>query len=501
MNPTSPRPGEPPKTSSTSLRRVLFAAVAGLGALALAATAALVLLTTSIHRTTEVMASAMVGVRTAEGLEVELLTLHRLSRPILRDQQGVVDQLARSRARLQVHMEEALREAPTQEERSLLAEASEGLEAYLVTWARAMDAEPGAHTVELNARLEATLVPLDRLVTLNLVEAQQAQLQADRWNQVADLWGGGVVGLLLVGGAALSWWMRRSVFQPLLGISQAIRHFGRGHKLTRAPETGPAELREMAHTFNELADSLERQQAAQLTFLAGVAHDLRNPLSALKLSTAPTASPPSEERLLRTMGIVSRQVSRLDRMVGDLLDSTRIESGHLELNLEPRDARDLAASVVELYQMGGGGREPVLVLPETPVPVRCDPLRLEQVLHNLVSNALKYSPADSPVEVRVECEGEEAVLAVTDRGIGMSAEELRDLFMPFGRTGRARETAPGVGLGLSVARRIVEAHGGRIEVESEPGVGSTFRVRLPLPRARAAPDPEPSASLHPGGLE
>jgi signal transduction histidine kinase len=130
------------------------------------------------------------------------------------------------------------------------------------------------------------------------------------------------------------------------------------------------------------------------------------------------------------------------------------------------------------------------------VVVRCDGTRLEQVLHNLVSNALKYSPTGSSVELRVAQEGEEAVLSVVDQGIGISSEELRHLFAPFRRTSRAREVAPGVGLGLSVARRIIEAHGGRIEVDSRPGAGSTFRVRLPLAAAPSAQPSFPADAVH-----
>ena len=123
---------------------------------------------------------------------------------------------------------------------------------------------------------------------------------------------------------------------------------------------------------------------------------------------------------------------------------------------------------------------------------------MAQVLHNLVSNALKYSPVGSRVDVEVRQEGDEVLLSVVDRGIGISSEEMRHLFAPFRRSGRARETAPGVGLGLSVSRRIVEAHGGRIEVDSRPGVGSTFRVRLPRGLAVAHP-PEAKPEEPPSG--
>jgi signal transduction histidine kinase len=128
-------------------------------------------------------------------------------------------------------------------------------------------------------------------------------------------------------------------------------------------------------------------------------------------------------------------------------------------------------------------------VPDRPVPIRCDRGRLEQVLTNLLSNALKYSPAESAVEVR----GGEAVFRVTDHGIGIDPRDLPRVFEPFRRVGLSRETVLGVGLGLFVVRRIVEAHGGRIEAESQPGQGSTFRVFLPLePPRESAADPAPT---------
>lgn len=489
-----------------SLKRVITLVVALLGLLAWIAASALLLLTTYLHRTSAAMEDAVLGVRTAQELEVEVLTLQRLSNPYLRDTEGSLRLLEATRARLSDHMETALRSAQTVDERILLGKAQRALTAYLLTWQESIRAPPGARSVELSAKLEATLVPLGQLVAFNVTEAHDAQAQTDRWDQMANVVGVGVAVLLILGGAALLWWMRRSVFRPLLGISRAMRHFGSGSKDSRAPPDGPAELREMALTFNEMADSLARQQEQQLTFVAGVAHDLRNPLSALKMSTALVASgrPVTEERMQKTMGMVRRQVSRLDRMVGDLLDSTRLEAGRFELSLEARDARELAASVVELYQAGGAAHSLVLQVPQTPVVLRCDVTRVEQVLHNLVSNALKYSPDDSPVQVCVSLEGEQGVVSVIDHGIGISAEELEKLFTPFGRTGQARKKAPGIGLGLSVARRIVEAHGGRIEVESHLGEGSTFRVRLPLfqPEAQRSGDgsgnagPAPPQVLH-----
>jgi signal transduction histidine kinase len=114
------------------------------------------------------------------------------------------------------------------------------------------------------------------------------------------------------------------------------------------------------------------------------------------------------------------------------------------------------------------------------VILRCDPLRIEQVVTNLTSNAIKYSPRGGAVDLVLQRNHHEVITTVTDHGVGMTEEDSRRLFEPFRRVGLSAETAPGVGLGLYVAKRIVEAHQGRVEVESKPGQGSTFRVYLPI---------------------
>jgi signal transduction histidine kinase len=483
-----------------SLKAVLTAAVGVLGALSLAAAALLVILTTYLHRTADSLGEAVEGVRIAEELEVDLLSMHRLSLFPARDAGSPARSQAAVESDIRTHLLMARRMARLPAEQALLSEVERAVSTYFLTREQTLGLPPEQAIREVEPRLEEASQALERLIAFNVEEARAAQAQAARWDSVANVGGIGAALLLVLGGTGLLLWLRRYAFRPLLEISRAMQRFGSGRKRTRAPEAGPTELREMARTFNDMANSLARQQDQQLTFLAGVAHDLRNPLSALKMSAALISSgrPMSEERLRKAMALVSRQVARLDRMVGDLLDATRIEAGRFELQLAERDLREVAREVVELYLAGGSSHELQLALPEQPVLVRCDAARMEQVMHNLVSNALKYSPVGSRVDVRVEQAGEEALLSVVDRGIGISAEEMRGLFAPFRRAGKAREVAPGVGIGLSVSRRIVEAHGGRIEVESRPGAGSTFRVRIPLARAARAPEPRPGEPA-PGG--
>ncbi|XXF77836.1 HAMP domain-containing sensor histidine kinase [Myxococcaceae bacterium GXIMD 01537] len=476
-----------------SLKGMLTASVIALATLALSAATALMLMTSFLHRTNVSMGASIEGIRLTEELEVDLLLHQRLS-----DQAPLPGSLAAYRLnqaerRLLAQLEVVHAQATSGLEAALLDDVERTLHAYL----RARSPTPPLAlpdlTEDADPTLSAALAAMERVVKYNVDEARTAEAEADRWDELANFLGIAMAVMLVVGVAALLIWLDRFAFRPAMGLSHAMRRFGAGSRRTRAAETGPTEVRDMARTFNEMAHSLARQRDSQLTFLAGIAHELRNPLSALKLSTAlaaPGRGPPTPERMQRTLALVGRQVDRLDRMVGDLLDATRIEAGRLDLQFEERDARELVRAVVELYQSSEPGHVLRLFVPEDAVMVRCDPARMEQVLTNLVSNALKYSPSGSRVDVGVQSEGRDAVFAVTDQGIGISPEERRGLFAPFSRTGQARERAPGVGLGLSVTRRIVEAHGGHIEVDSEPGRGSTFRVRLALLPARPLP-PEP----------
>jgi signal transduction histidine kinase len=472
-----------------SLKAMLTAIMVLFGVIVLAAAGSLGVLTSYLHRLTHSLGTTIEGVRLAEELEVDLLAHSRQSSRLSIAPDDRVRQLLFLELRLAGHLEEMRRLATTAEERALMADVRERVARYLLTQREALGEPSGRLFPRAGADLDQALVAIERLIELNVSQAHAAEAHAERWDRLTHIGGPLIAALLLAGLLGALFWIRRAVMRPVTQIRQAMRRFASGRKRTRAPETGPAELREVARTFNEMASSLARQQEDQLTFLAGVAHDLRNPLSALKMSAALVGPgrDASPERVQKTLALVRRQVARLDRMVGDLLDATRIEAGKLELQLEERDARELARAVVELYQATGASHELHLVLPDTPVPLFCDGTRIEQVLNNLVSNALKYSPVGSHVDVVVVQGAEEAVLSVTDQGMGVSAEERRHLFAAFKRTRGARQCAPGVGLGLSVARRIVEAHHGHIEVESQQGQGSVFRVRLPLARTAVRP--------------
>jgi signal transduction histidine kinase len=240
-----------------------------------------------------------------------------------------------------------------------------------------------------------------------------------------------------------------------------------------------------------MAQALQQQREHQLAFVAAVAHDLRNPLAAMKAGVDVLVSQrPVLEPHRQMMSLVSRQIDILVRMISDLLDAARVEAGHFSINASLCDARDLASQSVELFRGTSPLHDLQLHLPDTPLPLRCDALRIGQVLNNLVSNAIKYSPRGGPVIVTVRRGHERVTIDVADQGPGIPPEDRALIFEPFKRSPGSESGIPGVGLGLSVAKRIVEAHGGRIELQSAVGRGATFSVVLPVataPDERTAP--------------
>jgi signal transduction histidine kinase len=205
---------------------------------------------------------------------------------------------------------------------------------------------------------------------------------------------------------------------------------------------------------------------------------------------------PSPEQLTTNLRAIHRQAVHMSELVNDLLDVSRIQRGRLELHPHEFDIVALAADVLERVSSLQTERERRHLRLQTDVQSIVgvwDRSRIDQVLTNLISNAIKYSPQDSEVALAVTQQGDRVRLSVRDQGIGIPAEEQARLFEPFYRaTNASVRNYPGVGLGLHITRELVERHGGRIWVESAEGEGSTFVVELPV--ATPSPDPSPTVS-------
>jgi PAS domain S-box-containing protein len=233
----------------------------------------------------------------------------------------------------------------------------------------------------------------------------------------------------------------------------------------------------------------EAQQAIRNReeFLSIASHELKTPLTSVKgyaqlLEMAAATEKLSPERVRNAAARVHEQVARLEALINDLLDVSRIQQGQLELRLSRFDLAELARSVVERFEEGADISPTHALHVAAPDPVfgLWDAERLDQVLTNLLSNALKYSPDGGRIDVDVACKDSVAILAVRDQGIGIPPEEQRKLFQPFQRTHQVQRGITGTGLGLFIVRQIVEQHGGEVQVDSREGEGSRFVVLLPM---------------------
>ena len=235
-----------------------------------------------------------------------------------------------------------------------------------------------------------------------------------------------------------------------------------------------------------VVDMTEHKKLDQLKddFIGLVSHELRSPMTVITgaintlLTEAERLSPEESRQLLKDAALESELLSHL---LGNLLELSRAQAERLFLHAEAIDVKRVIQDAVEGVKRQSSTHQFVVSLPRKLPLVYADELRLERILYNLLENAVKYSPQGGKIRVSAKPEGEYLVIGVSDRGMGISPSDQAKLFAPFQRLEEFRpEGARGVGLGLLVCRRLVEAHGGRIWVESEPGRGSTFFFTMPL---------------------
>jgi signal transduction histidine kinase len=235
-----------------------------------------------------------------------------------------------------------------------------------------------------------------------------------------------------------------------------------------------------AREVNAAAEQARRQQTERL---ARVAHELRSPLEPIRTAAALLGRVRSEE-LPRLQATIERQVTRLSSLVGDLLDVSRIDTGTLRLDRVVVDMARVIDEAVDACRPAIAARAQRLILdvPSGALPVHGDPVRLAQVIGNLLDNASRYTPIGGEIRVSVAVVDADMVITVSDDGIGITAEALPHVFEPFVQDTHAiAVNAAGLGIGLSVVRGLVEAHGGNVVARSGGrGLGSQFIVTLPL---------------------
>jgi signal transduction histidine kinase len=310
----------------------------------------------------------------------------------------------------------------------------------------------------------------------------------------------GIVGLvacaLLIIGFGL--YLARSTAEPIRDVAQAASSVAAGDLSVRLREQGPGEIGELTVAFNRMAAELERNQLelhAQNEQLRDserrkselvriVSHELRTPLASILgfTSLLLTRDIPTEDRK-RYLEIISSEGRRLSSLLSDFLDAERLEDGHLPLDRELIDMGRIVSEQVQLFAGQSENHTLEMNVSRGPLPVNGDPNRLAQVVGNLLSNAIKYSPEGGTVEVTAERHNGNVRVSVRDEGLGI-ADELHDrVFAKFFRGDAPESGIPGSGLGLTIARSVVEAHGGTMSFESGEGQGSVFWMELPVAAA------------------
>ena len=287
---------------------------------------------------------------------------------------------------------------------------------------------------------------------------------------------------VIMAGVASSFTVGRALV-PLKSIVETAEHINRADDLSRripSQDADEDEIGGLINTFNQTLERLETLFLSQQRFLADVSHELRTPLTVIKGNVDLMRRMKQFDK--ESLTSIDQEAGRLTRMVGGLLMLAQAESGKLPLNLRPVELDLLLTEVFQEMHILAGGKVRVHLNEIDQLMVNGDRDRLKQVLINLVANAIQYTPTNGDVFLSLSKVGDQARILCRDSGPGIPAEDLPHIFERFYRAekSRTRGKSTGFGLGLSIAKWIVEHHGGRIEVDSKEGQGTTFAIWLPL---------------------
>ena len=311
--------------------------------------------------------------------------------------------------------------------------------------------------------------------SLGRISATLGFLQSVWWQFLLAGAIAGVISLLIAR------WLARGMTQPLRDMAAAARAMETGDYTRRIRTRSRDEVGQLAAAFNRMSAELEVLEQSRRDLVANVSHELKTPITAIRAhleNLADGVEQPDPE----TLHVMLVQTERLGRLVDQLLELSRLESGEVPMQIEPTALEPLVERVISEISVGRSVTDVAISADVTPELVaEADAERIHQVLFNLVDNAVRFTPPGGSVAIAADREEDRVVVRVTDSGVGIAPEHLPRLFERFYRAdpSRSRDDGGGTGIGLAIARSIVEAHGGRITATSEPGRGSTFTFDVP----------------------
>lgn len=288
----------------------------------------------------------------------------------------------------------------------------------------------------------------------------------------------GYLAILLLGlfGA---WWMADQILGPVRRLRDQALAIGRGQWHRRVNIKTGDELEIVGDAFNAMADEVQRAMQLREEFITVASHELRTPLTTIRGYAQLLLRKEQDEADRKALEAIVRSTERVDDLVRDMLEISKIRTQGVHLTRKRFDLVELVKSLADRMQLLAP-RHRLIVKAQGPLEVNADPDRVEMVLTNLIDNAIRYSPEGGDVEIQVEARPHEAVVTVTDHGLGIPAEKQEEVFGPFFQMYPAIAGFGGMGLGLYISKQIVEAHGGKLWFESKEGKGSSFHFSLPL---------------------
>ena len=295
-----------------------------------------------------------------------------------------------------------------------------------------------------------------------------------------------ILTFVLIAGAALlsSWIFSRVITRPIAGLNRGIQRMSKGDFSSRVKVRGSGEMKQLARAFNSMSEKLETLDQSRNQFVSNASHELKTPLATMKIMIESLIYQPDMDKNLRTefMTDINNEIDRLSAIVSDLLTLVQMDSQNVKLTRENLSiAQLIKENAHRLQPIADQKGQKIQLSLSDPCDIYADKSKLNQVIYNLMENAVKYTQNGGVIRVNLQRQGRDARFTVSDNGPGIPKENLPHIFDRFYRVDKARSREKGgTGLGLSIVHQLVLLHGGAISVESEEGKGATFIVELPL---------------------